>query len=528
MASKKSGIPKSGGSAKKDAADKGTPMVDGAAKTGAGLAAATFTGTDNHTVLTDTKVVLVEVPGIQNVSQEFKDKVMQIADRLGLNPNFLMAVMSFETGSTFSPKQRNFAGSGAIGLIQFMPTTAKALGTSTEELGRMSAEEQLDFVAKYFAPFKNKLKTIEDTYMAVLLPAAIGKGGDHVLFRKGTKAYDQNRGLDLNHDGAITVGEAAAKVREQLGAAPTGTGEVLRRGVKSPEVGKLQDELMDLGYLRIEQKAAGPNSFGPLTEGALKRFQRDNQLDETGVYDEASQAAVRQLNEGVQHGSEGKVVFGLQMRLVELSYLTLAEVTSGRGIFGPLTEAALKTFQLQHGIIASGFLTDETYRALLVSAPTPPPLVASTDSTKVDTVLPAEGRGFTTYRREPGGVDQFGRAATIRSIMDVAEEWAGRHTRPRLQFGDISRRGGGPFSPHKAHQRGVEVDIRPVTNNGREEATNIHAMNYSHELTKELAELIKKKFPDARVFFNDQRLINLGLTSRLPNHDDHLHVRFFS
>ena len=214
------------------------------------------------------------------------------------------------------------------------------------------------------------------------------------------------------------------------------------------------------------------------------------------------------------------------MRLVELSNLTLAQVTSGRGIFGPVTEAALKTFQLQHGLIPSGVVTDETYRALLVSAPTPPPLVASTDSTKVDTVLPAEGRGFTTYSREPGGADQFGRASTIRSIMDLAEAWAGRHASPRLQFGDISRRGGGPFSPHASHRLGIDVDIRPLTNNGREEATNIHSMSYSHELTRELVELIKQKFPNTQIFFNDRRLINLGLAKALSGHDNHLHVRF--
>src|SRR4030095_8538008 len=100
---------------------------------------------------------------------------------------------------------------------------------------------------------------------------------------------------------------------------------------------------------------------------------------------------------------------------------------------------------------------------------------------------------------------QFGRASTIRSLMGVAEAWAGRHAAPRLQFGDISRRGGGPFPPHRAHQRGLEVDLRPVTNNGREEASNFRAMNYSHELTKELVQLIRGQFPDVRIFFNDPR-----------------------
>ncbi|MDQ3803975.1 MAG: penicillin-insensitive murein endopeptidase [Acidobacteriota bacterium] len=494
---------------------------------GSGLAAATFTGTDDSTVSTDARVVLVNVPGIERVSQDFKDKVMQIADGLGVNPNFLMAVMSFESGATFSPSVRNAAGSGAVGLIQFMPATAKTLGTTTEALAQMTAEEQLDFVAKYLRPFRNRLKTIEDTYMAVLFPAAIGKGADHVLFRKGTKLYQQNRGLDLNHDGVITVGEAAAKVRARLGSAPVSTGEVLRRGVKGPEVGKLQDELIDLGYLRPEQKASGANNFGPLTEGALKRFQRDNQLQETGVYDEATQAAVRQLNEGVKRGSKGDVVAGLQLRLVNLSYLTLADIGSARGTFGPRTEAALKTFQMQHGIQPTGVLNDETYRSLLTSSPTPPAPVVSADPTRIDTVLPESGRGFTTYRREPGGADQFGRAATIRNIQTLGEAWAVRRPAgPRLQFGDISRRGGGPFPPHAAHQSGIEVDIRPITNNGREEACDINSPSYSHELTKELVLLIRELFAGARIFFNDRQLVKANLTTALGGHDNHLHVRF--
>lgn len=476
---------------------------------------------------TDNQIVLVDVPGSDLVTQDFKDKVMHIADTLAVNPNFLMAVMSFETGGSFSPKQKNIAGSGAVGLIQFMPATAKSLGTSTAALEAMSAEDQLDVVARYLSPYKNKLKTVEDTYMSVLYPSAIGKGSDYVLFKRGTKAYAQNSGLDNDHDGNVTVGEAASKIRQRLGASVVGTGEVLRRGVNSPEVGRLQSELIDLGYMRSDQIASGANAFGPLTEGALRRFQRDNNLEETGVYDAAAQSEIRQFNEGIRRGSSGDVVYGLQMRLVKLGYLTLAQVTSGQKNFGPQTEAALKTFQSQHGVTPSGILTDETYRTLLASAPTPPPLVPVADSTRIDTVLPESGKGFTTYKREQGGADQYGRASTIRSIMDIAEAWCEQHPDLRLQFGDISRRGGGSFNPpHKAHQRGLEVDIRPITNNGREEPTSIHAMNYSHEATKELAQLIKEKFPAATIFFNDERLIGLKLTSPLAGHDDHLHLRF--
>ena len=52
-----------------------------------------------------------------------------MAGRLGISEADLMAVMSFETGGTFNPGIRNAAGSGATGLIQFMPSTAAGLGT---------------------------------------------------------------------------------------------------------------------------------------------------------------------------------------------------------------------------------------------------------------------------------------------------------------------------------------------------------------------------------------------------------------
>ena len=73
---------------------------------------------------------------------------------------------------------------------------------------------------------------------------------------------------------------------------------------------------------------------------------------------------------------------------------------------------------------------------------------------------------------------------------------------------------------------GTDVDIRPLTNNGIEEATNIQAANYSHTLTRELLQLIKEKFPGAMVLFNDQRLISEGLSRKAPGHDNHVHVRF--
>jgi Putative peptidoglycan binding domain len=53
---------------------------------------------------------------------------------------------------------------------------------------------------------------------------------------------------------------------------------------------------------------------------------------------------------------------GLQGRLVEVGAMTVAQVSSGRGIFGPQTDGALKTFQRNHGIDPTGVPPPPTTR----------------------------------------------------------------------------------------------------------------------------------------------------------------------
>jgi hypothetical protein len=84
----------------------------------------------------------------------------------------------------------------------------------------MSAVKQLDYVEQYFGWTRGKLKTLEDVYMAILWPSAIGKPLNYVLFDKNDpahpKRYIQNAGLDFNKDGLITKAEAARKVQRRL------------------------------------------------------------------------------------------------------------------------------------------------------------------------------------------------------------------------------------------------------------------------------------------------------------------------
>jgi hypothetical protein len=154
----------------------------------------------------------------QKVSSEFAQKLMRICNEFAWSvehADWLMACIAFETAETFRADIRNAAGSGAIGLIQFMPATIDALGYDYSEIALMTPEQQLDVVGEYFRPYRARIKSLSDMYMAILLPKYIGKADSSVLFARGA-AYRQNAGLDANKDGKITKGEACAKVRAKL------------------------------------------------------------------------------------------------------------------------------------------------------------------------------------------------------------------------------------------------------------------------------------------------------------------------
>ena len=155
--------------------------------------------------------------------EKFMSGISGLSEKYNIPQNDLLAMMDFETGGTFDPATKNMAGSGATGLIQFMPDTAESLGTTTEELSEMSRSQQLEYVDKYL---KTNLEgrigpegaDISDLYMSVLFPVAVGKPDDFVLFGEGAISkkfegrYEANKGLDANNDGSITKVEAAAKV----------------------------------------------------------------------------------------------------------------------------------------------------------------------------------------------------------------------------------------------------------------------------------------------------------------------------
>lgn len=385
------------------------------------------------------------VNGNRFVSGEFLRGVESMAKRLGTRPEYLLGVMSFETGGTFNPGIRN--GIGATGLIQFLPSTARGLGTTTDKLAKMSSVEQLKYVEKYFNQpnFKGKLGTLEGLYTAVLSGRARSNPND-VLFTRGTKAYAQNP-LDWNNNGQITAGEAVTPVAARMyggvravqqklvnsGFVPdsqkngfadgqwgSNTAAAVRRfqqannlpvtgllddrtgralfnlkapttpttptnptnptnpasavptanldkGDRGAQVRKLQNMLVRLGFMTQAQMNTGPGIFGDKTEAALKRFQRSANLADDGVFGKDSRKAMNDIVSHVGRTSDAKntrLTKGIQDRLVELGYMSRAQVNTGYGTYGAQTEAAVKRFQARNNIGQTGVVGEQTFRTL--------------------------------------------------------------------------------------------------------------------------------------------------------------------
>lgn len=142
--------------------------------------------------------------------EAFCKKVLDVSDRLGINPDWLMAVMYKESG--LNAAAYNTQG-GAVGLIQFMPATAAALGVTSDVMRSLSNLAQLDYVYKYYYPYKGRLNSYPDLYLATFFPRALGWADERVI-ESGTLSATtiacQNPAIDMDKNKQITVGEFRA------------------------------------------------------------------------------------------------------------------------------------------------------------------------------------------------------------------------------------------------------------------------------------------------------------------------------
>lgn len=119
---------------------------------------------------------------VYNVTKDDLLELSKVGAKYDIPFQWLFNLLKHESANTFSPAITNSIG--ATGLIQFLPSTAKSLGTTTDELRKMTFKQQLVYVDKYLnANLKRHLIngkipptfTQGDIFMTIFYPVSVGK-----------------------------------------------------------------------------------------------------------------------------------------------------------------------------------------------------------------------------------------------------------------------------------------------------------------------------------------------------------------
>ncbi|MBI3182322.1 MAG: peptidoglycan-binding protein [Myxococcales bacterium] len=138
--------------------------------------------------------------------------------------------------------------------------------------------------------------------------------------------------------------------------------------------------------MKAFQSAHGvPNTgyYGPLTRAALERAlggQPAAPSEPAPVEPQTPEPSYPVPSVDLERGATGEAVRQLQAALVKHGHMSQADMDTGPGIFGPRTEAAVRSFQAAWGVPATGYfgpLTREALTRALSGAEPPRPVSSS-------------------------------------------------------------------------------------------------------------------------------------------------------
>ena len=128
-----------------------------------------------------------------------------------------MPVIAFETDGSFDHRFRNPVNE-TLGLIQFTPELARRLGTSMEDLGKASFEQQLHYIGQLLdsrvKDNRASLLSLADICIALIAPDHINRAETTPIFTENNtpKSYARYAPLDINEDGQVTRSEIDQKL----------------------------------------------------------------------------------------------------------------------------------------------------------------------------------------------------------------------------------------------------------------------------------------------------------------------------
>lgn len=138
--------------------------------------------------------------------------------------------------------------------------------------------------------------------------------------------------------------------------------ENLREGVDHSAVSELQARLMELGFMENDEPT---RYYGPVTAASVKRFQRQNGLEQDGIAGPQTREMI--MSPDAKHyavflGISGDDVKQIQGRLYELGYLLSADMVNA--VFDEDTEKAVVKLQEVNQIAADGRVGRQTANLL--------------------------------------------------------------------------------------------------------------------------------------------------------------------
>lgn len=242
------------------------------------------------------------------IPDDVKKSILWGANELGINPNYLASVISFETGKTFSTNARH-PKTSATGLIQFMEDAdgkydGKYYGMTRNQFGALPPMEQMEYVVKFL-----RMKGVKpNASLGKIYDAVTGTGYKDIpkYNKKGERvdAYHLNRVWDANKDGYIAPGESVTS-----GAFKQHMHNWFPNGIDNVELGEAQADIAKI-HERTEKEA-------------LQKQEEINQKRAQLIYDMMS--PTQQIQERMRKQLEEMGTLGLDYQTQFKPYLEQIE-----------------------------------------------------------------------------------------------------------------------------------------------------------------------------------------------------------
>lgn len=209
--------------------------------------------------------------------------------------------------------------------------------------------------------------------------------------------------------------------------------EYYRIGLEHENVAKLQERLMELGFMDNDEPT---EYYGSVTQAAVKSFQRQNGLAQDGIIGPSTWEAIMDPSAryyAAQNGDQGEDIRRIQSRLYELGYLATEDLVTGN--FGEKTEEAVKKLQQLNNLEQDGKVGLRTQN-LLYSDEIKPNLLAYGDRSEVVQAAQERLKALGYLTTDPDGAYGLDTSIALKQFQSrndlVVDGYLGPSTRMAL------------------------------------------------------------------------------------------------